>query len=387
MALWRASWWTVSTLIPWWNTAEAQNVAVKLPSVLGDILAVLVLLVAFRRRPGRGWVLGALYWALPVSWLSSAVLGFLDGAYVPLAVAGLLAAGSGRAVYTGGLLALSALIKPQGAIVAPAAAVALWIGRGKLSRAVGTGLSVVGIALVPFLLAGTLSEAVVHVFRILFQQRLSAGFANPWWAVGHAAKAAAEGVEVLTQPVTFIRVDTVAFPARAIALASFILATIWICRCLRRYPGAGPACLAGAAVFFSYSMFAMGVHHNHPHLIFLALAATGLTSRRLQVLAGTLTVSYIINLLMLSGLGRFYGPRFLILEPWTHAVANLRMALGFDLTILLVFLNTLVFAWFLVSLPRELEYAAMTDREDFRAEGSSASSSTSEAVSSPRASP
>jgi hypothetical protein len=376
MALWRASWWTVSTLMPWWNYAEAQNVAVKLPSVLGDILAVVILFVALRRRPERAWTLGALYWALPVTWLSSAVLGFVDGAYMSFAVCGLLAAGSGRAVYAGGLLALSALIKPLGIIVIPAA-VALWIRRAELLKAIGAGLGVVGVTLVPFYLAGTLAEAVVHVSRNFFQERLSAGFANPWWVVGHLARAANEGVEVLTQPVSFTLTGTVDFPVHFVALGSFGLTTLLICRCLRRYPGAGPACLAGAAVFFSYSMFAMGVHYNHPHLIFLTLAVTGLTSRRLQVIAGTLTASYVINLLMMAGLGRFYGPRYSMLEPATHVISNLRMAFGLDLTLTLSLLNTTLYVWLIVSLPRELECAGLNEK-DFSAEGSSADSSISE---------
>ena len=71
----------------------------------------------------------------------------------------------------------------------------MWRGSWFLVRAVGfgarrailsglSGLTVVGVALIPFIVAGTLDEAVTHVFRILFQQRLSAGYANPWWLVG-----------------------------------------------------------------------------------------------------------------------------------------------------------------------------------------------------------
>lgn len=354
MAIWRGSWWVVSTLMPWWNTAEAQNVAVKLPSVVGDIIAVVVLFVALRRRPGRALALAILYWALPISWLSSAVLGFLDGAYAPLAVLALLAAGWTRAHFSGGLLASAALIKPQAVIVAPAAAVAVYLRRGGLLRSVVTGLGVVGLALLPFYAVGTLSEAVVHVFRILNQQRLSAGFANPWWIVGHLAGGMRGAVESLTQPVGFTAVGAVSFPARAIALASFALATIWICRCQRRFVGAGPACLAGASIFLSYSILAIGVHHNHPHLVFLALGATGLPSRRLQILTGALSASYVLNMLLLSGLGRFYGSRHLILEPLNHAILGMRMSFGFDLTLALAVLNTVLFVLLLLRLPKEL---------------------------------
>ena len=92
MALWLGAWHAVRWTMPFLDYGEAENVAVKLPAVLGDLGAVVLLLWAFRDKPDRGLMLAALYWALPVSWLSSAVLGFQDGAYVPLAAAALLIA-------------------------------------------------------------------------------------------------------------------------------------------------------------------------------------------------------------------------------------------------------------------------------------------------------
>src|SRR3990172_12228754 len=67
MALWRWSWMAVALLAPDLHPAEAENVAVKLPAVLGDVISVLLLLYLFRARPLRGLTLGALYWALPLS--------------------------------------------------------------------------------------------------------------------------------------------------------------------------------------------------------------------------------------------------------------------------------------------------------------------------------
>ena len=182
MAMWRASWFLVRAVAPGLDHGEAENVAVKLPPFLGDIASVVLLLWIFRRERRRALTLAALYWVLPVSWLSSGVLGVLDGAYAPFAVGALVAASAGRAGWAGALVALAALIKPQALIVAPAAAIVL--GHVGTRRAIVSGLSVVGVALIPFLVAGTLDEAVTHVFRILFQQRLSAGYANPWWLLG-----------------------------------------------------------------------------------------------------------------------------------------------------------------------------------------------------------
>jgi hypothetical protein len=350
MALWRWSCKSVAFLAPGLDRAEAENVAVKLPAVLGDVLSVLLLLYMFRSRPSRGLTLGALYWALPVSWLPSAVLGFLDAAYAPFAVLGLVLAGQGRAVFAGALIALAALIKPQALIVAPAAFVALDSGR---TRAVAAGVAVVAVALVPFLLAGTLEEAVTHVFRILFQQRLSAGFANLWWVVGHLVNGSGLGARI-----EYASIGSLPIPAGLVGTALFALAAAYVLFVSRSARGWTSACLAGAALVFAYGTFAMGVHENHPHSMFLAFAATGLFSRRLRVLVSLLSLSYALNVLSLSALGRFYGLRYMALEPLAASISSLRMSLGFDLTLLLGVLNTGLFVFFLASLRSEVASGA-----------------------------
>src|SRR5262249_44406759 len=117
------------------------------PPVAGDLLAVGILLWAFREQRERGAVLAALYWALPVSWLSSAALGYFDGASAPLALVALVAAGRGRASLSGLLLALAALVKSTALLVAPAVLVALLAARAPVRRAVAWGLGVVAAAL------------------------------------------------------------------------------------------------------------------------------------------------------------------------------------------------------------------------------------------------
>ncbi len=343
MALWRWSWKSVALVAPGLDRAEKENVAVKLPAILGDALSILLILYLFPSR--RGLTLAALYWALPLSWLPSAVLGFLDAAYAPFAVLGLVAAARGHGAIAGTLVALAALIKPQALLVAPAALAALDQGR---TRAVAAGLAVVGAALVPFALAGTLEEAVSHVFRILFQQRLSAGFANLWWVVGHLV----EGAE-LSARIEYATIDALAFPAALAGTALFLAAAAFI---LYRSARAASR-LAGASLVFAYGILAVGVHENHPHSMFLAFAATGLFSKRLRVVVSLLFLSYVLNMLSLSALGRFYGLRYMALEPLAAVASSLRMSLGFDLTLLLGVLNTALFVFFLASLRREVASA------------------------------
>jgi hypothetical protein len=335
--------------------SEAQNVVVKTLPVLGDVGAVIFLLLAFRRTPSRALGLAALYWALPPSWLSSAVLGFIDGAYVPLSAAALWMAGRGRAGWAGALLALAALVKATALLVAPAAAMALWAARAPIRRAVGAGLAVVATAMIPFVLGGTAPLAIAQVYRIIFQRTLSGGFANLWWIAGQGVAVSTGGD--WTAPVRFVRQDEVSWPVGPIGITLFALATVFILRAQRAVPGPRAAALAGAALVLAYGLFALGVHENHPHAMILLMMASGLASRLSRVIFAGVAASYTLNMLALSGLGRFYGPRHMLIEPLAPAWPALRSLPGFDLTLLLAVANLLLFAALLTHLPHELRRA------------------------------
>jgi len=352
-ALWTASWWCVSRLRGGMDYSEALNVAAKLPATLGDVLAVAVLLVAFRDRLRLGALLAAGYWALPISWLSSAVLGFFDGALAAVAVLALVLAGRGRAGWAGAALALAALIKATALLLAPAVLAALWATRARWWRGVGAGAVVVGLALVPFAADGTLGAAIIHVYRIVFQERLSGGFANPWWVAG-AWSAAREGSFVWSARVPFVRIEALAFPARLVGTSAMALLVLWVIWSARRHAGSRPAALAGFTLVFGYAMLAIGVHENHPHMLVLCLLATGLASRRLRLIAVFVLSTYTLNMLALSGLGRFYGPRYMGVLPLVAAVERLRLGLGFDVTLALALVNVVVLAVLIPALPSEL---------------------------------
>jgi hypothetical protein len=362
MGLWRWSWRAVSAVAPRLDQGEAENVAAKLPAVLGDVAAVVLLLVLFRTTPWRAVALAAAYWALPVSWLSSAVLGFLDGALAVLVVAALVAAGRGRGLAAGILLGLAALIKPTALVVAPAVWCALAArprtahGPSPIARALAGGTATALASLVPFAVAGTVQTALVHVYRILFQGTLSGGFPNVWWLLGHALTVAREGAP-LAGPVRFTPLDLLPLPARPMGTLLFLASAVVIGRAQRGRPGVARACLAGALLVLSYGVCAVGVHENHPHALFLALLATGLVARPLRLFAAGCAFVYVVNMLMLSGLGRFYGPRHAIAEPLARALAGARMAFGFDFTLLLAVLQVGLFAWALLEARSWLEAA------------------------------
>jgi hypothetical protein len=353
--LWQSSWRVMSRLPLAVSRDEALNVAAKLPPILGDLGAVGVLLWAFARRPRQAAVLAALYWALPISWLPGAVLGFFDGTYVPLVLAALVLAGRGHSGRAGACLAAAALVKSLALLMAPAVAVALWTVRAPLRRAVFAGLAVVMVALLPFVVDGTLPTAVVHMYRILFQLRLSGGYANAWWLLGHWLSL---GPRTATDAVPFVHIETLAFPVRPLGTALFFLVAIWVGRCQARVTGSRAAALAAATLVLAYGQLAIGIHENHPHAFAPALIATGLMSRRLRVIAAIFFSTYVLNMLSLSGLGRFYGLRYVALDAVARAASGLRLGLGFDLTLLLAVMNIATFVWLLAVLPWEMEAAS-----------------------------
>jgi hypothetical protein len=194
---------------------------------------------------------------------------------------------------------------------------------------------------------------VTHVFQIFFQQRLSAGFANLWWVVGHLVNGSSLGARV-----EYASIGSLPIPAGLVGTALFALAAAYVLFVARSARSWTSACLSGAALVFAYGTFAMGVHENHPHSMFLAFAAAGLFERRLQVLVSLMSLSYVFNMLSLSALGRFYGLRYMALEPLAASIASLRMSLGFDLTLLLGVLNTGLFVWLLASFRSEVASGA-----------------------------
>jgi len=360
---------TITMWTLWWRLAErwgvrlepieAQALAVKVSPVAGDVLAVAVLLWIHRRRPWRAATLAALYWATPVSWLSGAVLGYQDGAYAPVAVIALAIAAAGRGFWAGAVLGVAMMIKLQAILLAPAVAGALiagtdlGVGVRRVAAAAAGGLSAIALAFSPFALAGTLPAAVVHVNNSWLPGPTSGGSPNIWWLVGHVMTALAKG-RSLTGRVEFIFDTTVGLPFYGIGRVLWITAALVTLFHQRRHPGLRPAMLAGATVFFSYAMLATGAYENHIHTLFLLLLAGGLVTRRGQVVFAVGAIVYVVDMLVMSGLGRFYTWRYLVVEPLTPVFDTVRMGLGFDLTVLLALVDLALFAAWWMGLPAAL---------------------------------
>jgi hypothetical protein len=334
-------------------------VAVKVSPVAGDFLAVAVLLWIHRRRPWRAATLAALYWATPVSWLSGAVLGYQDGAYAPLAVTALAIAANGRGFWAGAALGVAMMVKLQALLLAPAVAGALIAGVGarlavrRVAAAAAGGLTAIALAFSPFALAGTLAAAVVHVNNSWLPGPTSGGSPNIWWLAGHVMTTLRNGGSLLDR-VQFIFDATVGLPFYTIGRVLWVTAALAAVVHQRRHPGLRPRMLGGATVFFSYAMLATGAYENHIHTLFLLLLAGGLVTRRCRVIFAVGAIVYVLDLAVMSGFGRFYTWRYLVVEPLTPVFDAVRMGLGFDLTVLLAVVDLGLFVAWWTGLPAAL---------------------------------
>jgi hypothetical protein len=362
VVLWTASWRLADRWAVRLERIEAQALATKLASLAGDLCAVAVLLRLHRRWPWRAATLAALYWATPVSWLSSAAQGFQDGAYAPLVVIALALAACGHAFGAGAVLGVAAMIKLPALLAAPAVAGALFartnvtLALRRLALAAAGGLLAIALAFWPFARAGTLAVAVVHVNSILLPGPVSGGSPNLWWLVGHAAETSGKGTSI-SDRVVFVNHRALPFPSFTVGRVLWAVSAVGTVLLQRRRPGLRPALLAAATLYFSYAMLATSVYENHVHPMFLLLLAGGLLTRRCRLVAAATAAIYVADILLMSGLGRFYTVRHLLLAPLTPAFEAARMAPGFDLTLLLAMANLTLLAVWWTGLPAALRTA------------------------------
>jgi len=252
------------------------------------------------------------------------------------------------------------MVKLQALLLTPAVAGALIAGVDarlavrRVAAAAAGGLTAIALAFSPFALAGTLPAAVVHVNNSWLPGPTSGGSPNIWWLVGHVMTTLRKGGSLLDR-VQFIFDATVGLPFYAIGRVLWVTAALATIFFQRRHSGLRPAMLGGATVFFSYAMLATGAYENHIHTLFLLLLAGGLVTRRCRVIAALGAAVYVLDMLLMSGLGRFYTWRYLVVEPLTPVFDAVRMGLGFDLTVLLAAVNLALFAAWWMGLRAALE--------------------------------
>lgn len=351
LAAWGGSWRFFTSKPRPYRGAEAENLAVKFPAVLGDLLAVFVLLWAFRGNPRTAFSLAALYWIFPITWVSSAVLGFFDGFLPPFLLVSLLLIGVSPFA-AGAAFAVTCLIKPTAAVVLPV--IYLGAPRKAWSRITAGGALVTALVFLPYALAGTLQTAFIHIARLFSQDRLSGGYANPWWLIGHAVSVMREKAE-WADPIDYVRRDSIDLPLGLVGFIAAALVAAWVLYQARRITTPRSALYVSALLLFAWGVLTIGVHDNHNHPLFLLLVATGLGTPFLRGLALAAATSTLLGSVCLHGLGRYYGIQWRAVLPLADTAARLRMAAGFDLTLVLAVVNCLLLGLALWRLKPTLE--------------------------------
>jgi hypothetical protein len=156
-------------------------------------------------------------------------------------------------------------------------------------------------------------------------------------------------------PIAYVRRDTFDLPLGLIGFLAAGFAALWVLYVARRIRTARAVVYVSALLLFIWGVLTIGVHDNHNHPLFLLLVATGLQTTFLRGFAFAAATSTLLGSICLHGLGRFYGAEWKAVLPFADSVARLRMALGFDLTLLLTLVNCALLAAALWRLRRTLD--------------------------------
>ncbi|MEO8360983.1 MAG: glycosyltransferase 87 family protein [Vicinamibacteria bacterium] len=346
LSAWGASWTFFTSKPRPYRGAEAENFAVKFPAVLGDVLSVVVLLWAFRGNARVALGLSALYWIFPITWVSSGVLGFFDGFVPPFLLVSLLLTPTAP-FWAGVMFAVTCLIKPTAAVALPL----IFLGARKPGaiRVMAGGAITTALVLLPYLMAGTLETAIIHVGRLFSQDRVSGGYANPWWLVGHVASILREKAE-WNDPIDYVRRDSFTQPLGLIGFIAAGAVATWVLYGARHIKRLASILYVSALLLFIWGVLTIGVHDNHNHPLFLLLVATGLVTPFLRWFSALAATSTLLGSVCLHGFGRYYGAQWRPVLPLADAIARIRMVMGFDLTLLLSVVNCLLLAAALIRL-------------------------------------
>ncbi len=293
--------WLLGRLYLWiWPAAVDSawlTAFVKIPAVVADLVAAVLLARLARRRSGGIGLRGAAaMMALNPVWIwLSAYWGQVDILHGGLAAAAWFAALSGAAGVSGILLALGVLTKPQGLIILPAAAVVIARRSGArgLGRAVVLGICTTGLICAPFLITGygrRLYEIYAGAGGVY--PMLSVKAFNPWWIVtvlmgrAHVAPLPSDATPL-----------AMGITPHAIGVALFLAATAWIVwRCSGRLDGPRAWRLL-TLQWLAFFLLPTQVHERYlaPALVSFAVAAV--LDRRATTIYLLLSLGVFLNLL------------------------------------------------------------------------------------------
>jgi hypothetical protein len=349
-------------LFPGYPDTLALLVAVKLPVLVASMGLTALLFFVVRRVSDRDepaqWAALA-YWLNPATIVGGEMLGYVDPLYFLPATAGLALAYCQRPWLAGALVAVAVSTKPQGILIGPAFALALWQTGGLLAiaRAGMTFCGTLVLVVLPFSVKGALPNMWL-AFGSFDTRRdtMSAYAANIGWIINWGLRGwlgvpefgfPKAFLQYVPRPLSITRFRELGYPnPRPIGRAAVIASTAWAMWLARRSRDLGITAAVGAFTIHVFFVLSTGMHEHHqlfevPLLVLAAALRPGF--RPLFVVVSGI-VALNINYIYGAGLGM----------GWNAP----RMITGVDLSVLVAFINVGVLIWFARRLSSEAAMSA-----------------------------
>jgi hypothetical protein len=339
-----------AALFPGYPDTRSLLILVKLPALVASALLTGLLLVIVRRASGgeaaARWAALA-YWLNPATIFGGEMLGYVDPLYFAPAMAGLAAAYFGRPWWAGVLLAAAVATKPQGLLIVPALALALWQAGGvadmvRAGLAFGVALSAV---VLPFYARGALPNMWL-AFGSFDARRdtMSAYAANVGWIINWLLRSRLSIPEAgfpgaflqrVPRPLSITRFRELGYPdPRPVSRIAVLALTAWAIWATRKARTLAIVAAFGAFTIQAFFVLSANLHEHHQlfEVPLLVLAAALRPALRPLFFAVSAIVALNINYVYGAGLGL----------GWSAP----RMLTGVDLSVLLSFANIAVLIWF-----------------------------------------
>jgi hypothetical protein len=345
-------------LFPSYPDSLALLVAVKLPVLLANAGLTALFFVLGRRLSGQievGRWAALVYWLNPATIFGGEMLGYVDPLYFLPAIAGLALASMGRSLWAGVLVGVAVGTKPQGILIGPAFALALWQGGGAAAIA-GAGVTfaaTLAAIVFPFYQRGALANMWL-AFGSFDERRdtMSAWAANIGWIVNWFLRGRfglpelgfpRAFMQLVPRPLSITRFRELGYPnPRPIGRIAVIAATAWAMWTTRRAKDLALVCALGAFTVHAFFVLSTGIHEHHQLFEVPLLVLPAALRPRFRPLLAVVSGIVALNINYLYGAGLGMG--------WAFP----RMITGIDVSVLLAFTNIAVLAWFAQALRQEL---------------------------------
>lgn len=350
-------------LFPTYPDTLALLIAIKLPVLIASMGMTWLFFAAVRRIGGEAeparWAALA-YWCNPATIFGGEMLGYVDPLYFLPAIGGAVLAYLRRPWMAGVLVGIAVATKPQGILIGPAFALALWQGGGAMAivRAGLAFCTTIALIVLPYARLGALPNMWL-AFGSFDARRdtMSAYAANIGWIINWWLRSwfglpelrfPRAFLQLVPRPLAITRFRELGYPnPRPIGRTAVVAAVAWAMWLTRRSKDFALVAALGAFTVHAFFVLSPGMHEHHQlfEVPLLALAAALRPRFRPVFAAVSAIVALNINYIYGAGLGM----------GW----AVPRMMTGVDLSVLVAFVNVGVLFWF----ARRLRDEARADRQ------------------------